>query len=493
MRLRTVATVATLALLLAFPRVVAFAQGTENPHGPNVGACATCHSPNAWKPARISAAFKHAERSFPLEGAHTRTACLACHKSLEFSKAPRTCGSCHSDVHKGELGVQCARCHTSRSFVDQGQLRRMHELTQLPLRGAHAALSCDACHTPTASGQAQYVGRPAVCYACHSTQYRQAKAPDHFVAQFSTDCASCHGSATWQNAQFDHSLTHFALTGAHRAVSCAGCHADNVYRGKTTACAGCHQATYAATTTPPHVSSGFSTSCESCHTTVAWAGASFNHANTRFPLTGGHLAVACSACHSDGVYAAKSTACVSCHQSNYSLTTTPPHAASAFPLTCEACHSTASWLTATFNHANTRFPLTGLHLTTPCAACHGDGVYAAKTTLCSGCHMTDYNGTNNPAHAAAGFPATCDQCHTTTTWLGATFNHDASFFLIYSGSHKGKWSLCTDCHSTSSNYAQFTCFQCHLQATTASGHKSVSGYKYDSPSCYACHPRGNTP
>jgi len=562
MSLRSLVALATLVLI---PVGAVRAQRADNPHGPSIGPCATCHAPDSWRPVRISKEFRHAERSFPLEGVHARTSCMACHKNLVFDKLANTCASCHSDVHKGELGTDCARCHTPRSFLDQRELRRMHELTRFPLRGAHAAARCDACHSPATSGQSQYMGRPTTCFGCHAADYRQAKSPDHAVAQFPQDCTACHGNSSWQGAQFDHAVTRFPLTGAHRAVACSSCHADQIYRGKPMACASCHQATFAATTSPPHASAGFPNSCEICHTTSAWTPGTFSHATTPFPLVGAHAAAVCSACHADGVYRGKpticfschqkdynavtlpphaslgystvctdchtsmttwqggvfnhqtfafpltgahlavsclgchadnvfkgkSTACASCHQTSYAATTNPPHAAAGFPATCETCHTTSSWLTATFSHAATRFPLTGAHLTVACSSCHSDGVYHGKTMVCSGCHLATYGATTNPSHSAAGFPTNCESCHTTTTWLGATFNHDASFFPIYSGTHRGRWSVCADCHTTPTNYVVFSCFQCHLKAQMDSRHQGRSGYRYDSPTCYSCHPRGS--
>ena len=625
---------AALVVSMLMPVAAAHAQRTDNPHGERIGSCVTCHAPDSWRPVRISKDFKHAERTFPLDGAHLRTTCTGCHKNLVFAKVTSTCASCHTDVHQRELGTDCARCHTTRSFVDQGQLKRMHELTRFPLRGSHSAARCDACHAPATPGRPQYTGRSTACMSCHAADYRQAKAPDHLASQFSQDCASCHVNSSWRNARFDHSATRFALDGAHKAVSCTSCHADKVfhgksmecvschqadynrsanpphspgfpttcanchsvagwkdakfdhnatrfaltgshrtatcvachadkiYRGKPTACASCHQAKFDVTTRPPHTASGLPNTCEVCHTTTAWTPGTFNHANTRFPLlgahlapacaachgdgvyrgksttcischqrdydaavpphaslgystvcgdchsstttwkgaafnhqlsafplNGAHLAVACSSCHGDNVYKGKSTACVSCHQASYAATTNPPHAAASFPTTCEACHSTSSWLTATFNHATTRFPLTGAHSRLTCNGCHADRVYRGKTMVCSGCHLAAYTATTSPKHSAASFPTTCESCHGTTSWLGATFDH-ASFFPIYSGNHMGKWRVCTDCHTSPTNYVVFSCFQCHLQKDMDDRHRGRSGYSYDSAKCYACHPRG---
>ena len=258
-------------------------------------------------------------------------------------------------------------------------------------------------------------------------------------------------------------------------------------------CSGCHMADYHATTDPDHVASGFPVTCQNCHSSITWKPASFDHNRTAFPLTGAHRATPCMSCHGDGVYKGKATACVSCHLADYNGTTNPVHSSSGFSTACEGCHNTTSWAGAAFDHNKTAFPLTGAHITTPCQSCHGDGVYAGKSTACVSCHQNDYNGTTNPAHAAAGFSTSCQSCHTTTSWNGATFNHDGPYFPIYSGTHAGRWSACTDCHTSSTSYQPFTCFNCHPhddKAQTDSNHSGVSGYSYDSNACYSCHPRG---
>jgi hypothetical protein len=225
---------------------------------------------------------------------------------------------------------------------------------------------------------------------------------------------------------------------------------------------------------------------------VAWPQARFNHEGTGFPLTGAHRAVACPACHADGVYRGKSAACVSCHQGDYAGTTNPPHPAAQFPTECTGCHSTTAWTPATFDHAATAFPLTGAHRTALCSSCHADGVYDGKNTDCVSCHQADYNATTDPGHAAAQFPVTCASCHTTAAWSGATFDHDGPYFPIYSGAHRGKWTACSTCHTSTATYQPFTCLVCHEHNQTAMDdkHQGRTGYRYDSQACYSCHPRG---
>jgi hypothetical protein len=139
--------------------------------------------------------------------------------------------------------------------------------------------------------------------------------------------------------------------------------------------------------------------------------------------------------------------------------------------------------------------LTGAHLAATCQSCHADRVYDGKPTTCVSCHLTDYDGTTSPNHRAAGFPTDCTSCHTTTQWLGATFDHDARFFPIYSGKHNGKWSACTDCHNNPASFAVVTCLTCHehSKARMDDKHKEEAGYTYTTAACLSCHPQGREP
>jgi hypothetical protein len=174
----------------------------------------------------------------------------------------------------------------------------------------------------------------------------------------------------------------------------------------------------------------------------------------------------------------------------YRATRAPDHVAAGFPTDCRRCHSARSWTGKGFDHS--RFPLTGAHAALACQSCHGDGVYVGKSADCVACHRGDYDGTTNPNHAAAGFPLACASCHGTATWSGATFDHDP-FVPIHSGAHQGRWSACSDCHVSPTDYRQFTCFSCHPHSDrgeTDGHHNDVSGYVYESAACYSCHPRG---
>jgi hypothetical protein len=126
-----------------------------------------------------------------------------------------------------------------------------------------------------------------------------------------------------------------------------------------------------------------------------------------------------------------------------------------------------------------------------CANCHKNGVYAGTARDCYSCHSADYQRAQ-PNHAASGFPTSCEGCHTTNSWAGATFDHDGRYFPIYSGKHRTVWSSCATCHVATNNFAIFECILCHEHSRDRVDprHREVRGYTYDSQACYRCHPTG---
>jgi hypothetical protein len=219
-------------------------------------------------------------------------------------------------------------------------------------------------------------------------------------------------------------------------------------------------------------------------------------------LTGYHATMLannqCTSCHTGATpYSLTYTGCIQCHQADYNGTTSPPHATAGFPTTCDTCHSTTNWSGATFTHPTAPLQLTGYHATmlanNQCSSCHVGNNFNLTYTGCIQCHQTDYNNTTNPNHAAAGFPTTCNNCHTFTDWTGAQFTaHDSSYFKIYSGRHNGQWTACSDCHTNAKDYSVFTCIACHAhnnqaQVSALTGHVGNTRFVYSPTSCYGCH------
>jgi hypothetical protein len=310
-----------------------------------------------------------------------------------------------------------------------------------------------------------------------------------------TPCEVCHSPTGWRPAhvgrEFDHAkAAGFSLLGAHKTTACRNCHATLDFRGTSRDCASCHA--------DPHRGE-VGTDCSRCHTSRSFLDRGMMtraHQLTRFPLTGTHVTVDCEACHARASqgrlrFVAVSTECSTCHLADYQAARDPDHAAGGFSTECAQCHAPITWLRTNFDHASTGFALTGMHLRIHCSQCHGTGSYQALPSACVSCHQTDYDNTTNPNHQTAAFPTDCALCHSTLDWTNASFtSHDALYFPIYSGTHRGRWSSCATCHVDPSDYRQFDCLSCHGPTQTASHHQEVSGYVYDSQACYSCHRRG---
>ncbi|MFN8587323.1 MAG: hypothetical protein U0704_05935 [Candidatus Eisenbacteria bacterium] len=446
-------------------------------------ACASCHGTNTWTGGR----FDHAATAFALTGAHQAVSCNSCHSDGVYDGKPTTCISCHASDYSGATPDHaasgfaanlCVTCHNTTTFA--GAVFNHDTQTSFTLTGAHRAVSCQSCHS-----DGVYDGKPTACFACHSSDYSSATV-NHTAAGFASGaCATCHNTTRWTGTTYNHNATSFPLTGAHTTTTCNSCHGDGVFNNHPTDCASCHQADYDHAT-PDHRAAGFSTNCVRCHGTTTFAGAVFDHnLNTSFPLTGAHVAQPCAMCHSDGVYAGRSTACASCHMSDYSAAT-PDHAVAGFAASaCASCHNTTTFAGATFNHdTQTSFTLTGAHRTVTCQSCHGDGVYDGKPTACMACHTSDYSGASLN-HTAAGFAASaCATCHNTTAWTGATYNHNATSFPL-TGAHTT--TTCNSCHGDGvfNNHAM-DCASCHMADYNAAQPPHASS-GFAASACATCH------
>jgi hypothetical protein len=460
-------------------------QKASNPNHLALGlpqTCQQCHTTAAWQPA----SFNHDAVGFPLTGGHAKLQCDQCHTGGNFNLTTTACVSCHLKDYQGTaspnhlaagIPQQCEMCHTTSAWQPASF---DHSKTAFPLTGAHVQVQCALCHV-----NGNYNLTTTSCVSCHLKDYQGTANPNHAATGIPQQCEVCHSTSAWQPATFDHSKTGFPLTGAHVQVQCAQCHTNGNYNLSTTTCGSCHLKDFQGTTNPNHVSAGFPQQCEVCHSTTNWTSATFNHATTGWPLTGFHTTLQCSQCHTSGNYSLTSTTCVGCHLKDFQNTTNPNHISVGFPQQCDVCHSTAAWTPATFNHNNTTFPLTGAHTTVACANCHVNNNYTTLPTDCYSCHKVDYQGTNNPNHVAAGFPTTCALCHSTSSWLGATFNH--TWFNVNHGNANG---VCATCHTNSSDYSVFQCTNCHTKGNTDGEHRNVSGYVYNSVNCYQCHRSG---
>ena len=284
---------------------------------------------------------------------------------------------------------------------------------------------------------------------------------------FPTDCTLCHEGKDWHSIRkdfvFDHAKqTGTALAGAHAEAECLRCHNDRgpAAQFSKRGCSGCHEDVHRG---------ALDRNCGSCHSEATWqpGGVFAQHAQTRFPLSGAHIAVACFRCHKEsqvGNFRDVSPRCEACHQADLARATKPNHALMGITSDCQRCHKPVAWTGATFNHA---------------------GIVSG----CITCHQADFNlaNTKDPNHAAN--PTSCEICHSTGSWSGgAPLNH---LFNIKSGKHAGM--ACNQCHLVPNNYAVASCIHCHPhnnKAETDGHHNGMPGYSYTNAACINCHPTG---
>ncbi|MBZ5662488.1 MAG: hypothetical protein LAO08_18960 [Acidobacteriia bacterium] len=492
-------------------------------------ACATCHPITTWS----AGVFDHTATGFPLTNGHAGVACALCHINGNYALtiAPTDCGNsgCHLTTWQGTnnpvhptagAAFAAANCNTCHTTVSWTTATFDHSTTGFALTGTHASptpTACVACHVNN-----NYTLNSTDCYGCHSAAFQSTttlggSVPNHVAAGFPTtaaQCASCHPITTWTAGVFNHSTTGFPLTNSHTTVACNLCHINNNYALNIapTDCgnSGCHLTTWQQTNAPPHSSAGATfaaANCNTCHTTVSWTTATFDHSTTGFALTGMHVSptpTPCASCHVNNNYTLNSTACYGCHTAAWQSTATlggtvPNHITAGFPTDCSICHSTSNWTTSTFNHATTTFPLTGAHTSVACASCHVNSNYSGTLpTDCYSCHTAAWQSTTTlggavPNHITLGYPTTCASCHTTTSWLGATFDHSTTGFPL-TGAHVTV--ACNLCH-TSSAVPPTDCYSCHTAqwqstATLGGNVPDHTGNGFPPAStCSTCHTTTN--
>jgi hypothetical protein len=311
---------------------------------------------------------------------------------------------------------------------------------------------------------------------------------------FKVPCNKCHSAKGWELDpevySYDHNSARMPLVGQHTQVACRQCHPTLVFSEAEQECYLCHTDMHEQTV---------GNDCGRCHTPHAWIVGNIAdiHRQGRFPLLGAHLMADCESCHASASslrFEPLGVECVDCHLADYQATTDPNHVEWNLGTDCAYCHSLNAfdWGSESFNHQF--FPLTLGHNIGDCSSCHSPGSFSNTPTDCFACHQDDYQATTNPAHGAAGISTSCLECHTTQPgWKPADFPiHDAGFFPIYSGSHRGEWDNCTQCHQDPNNYANFTCLTCHehSQAQMDDKHSGEGDYQYNSAACLDCHPTG---
>lgn len=245
------------------------------------------------------------------------------------------------------------------------------------------------------------------------------------------------------------------------------------------------------TTASPHGQLTIDIDCSACHTTGQWSPArehpDFDHNTmTRFQLIGKHSRIDCQSCHFDLQFTEPKLSneeCAGCHVDVHR---------GRFTQNCSSCHNQEVFQVVDGRsvHSQTIFPLTGAHQQISCESCHTSdrhGAFAALDTDCFSCHEQDYNEAETIDHVAENFSTQCEECHSTLSWGGATFDHltaSGGFPLI--GAHNQ--IECQSCHLIPGFATRFDpanendCFACH-QDDYNSKHTG-SGFPTD---CTVCH------
>lgn len=300
--------------------------------------------------------------------------CLACHTEIE-----RQLGN--SDTLHGALasadGPQaCYACHPEHNGSDApltvvDSEHFPHATTGYSLQGHQetaegSSFTCEECH-----GSDLSAFNPAQCASCHR-DLDAAFLQDHKEA-FGTDCLVCHDGIDTYGQQFDHDRLAFPLLGQHAAIPCVDCHPDALSPAALQAtprdCYACHQADDAH-------DGQFGTDCAECHAPDDWQQATFDHAQTAFPLLGQHADIACQDCHVDGLYQGTPQDCFACHED-------PVFHLGLFGQDCAECHSAEGWLPAQYSRTHI-FPIShGERGPSSCRTCHPNDL---QTYDCYGCH-----------------------------------------------------------------------------------------------------------
>lgn len=409
----------------------------EDPHKNRFGAkCGECHKETSFHDVDRKA-FDHDRTRYPLLGGHGRAECAACHDPTDAwvaRPAFDTCSGCHGAAHGTQLGetagtgADCSSCHDVERFRPSTYTAARHGETPFPLRGLHAGVSCDRCHTKHPSGvPAAVVGRSGVhlrprhdrCAECHADAHRGELAHRSDGGA----CESCHSVDGWRPSRYgneEHRALSFPFQGRHGEAECAACHrkkgedgtAATRLRFEDSSCTACHVDAHAGRYAAALPTAEQRFVCVDCHGFDGFRPGTVdvrNHDRFRYSLEGAHRAAACFECH-DRLepapaagrptllpavwtgeplrFSADHERCRNCHED--------PHR-SQFEGDCSRCHDPSRFRPAVrFVHdRDSRFPLAGAHGRVACDKCHpaaagpdGAAVVAYKPTpvTCEACH-----------------------------------------------------------------------------------------------------------
>lgn len=513
--------------------------------------CDSCHDGNG-------AVGVPSPNHVPLNGED----CSVCHTPGNFAT-----GFYDHTAVEADLNVRCDSCHNevitigkfSNHVPTSQDCRVCHDTTTF--NGAtvdHTGIvgGCDICHNGVAAtgkddAVPAHIPTTDDCSNCHTVNLPLAFSPSTFLTgvhtTITTNCQSCHGTYATDKPRRTHIPTIDDCSNCHVTSSFAGGTFDHT--GIDRGCEGCHNGrfTTAAGTIlgkpgfPPVVDRNnpidyslhvlTDQDCHFCHSydAAGWA--------TSVPTVFAHTGISdnCTSCH-DGTYVLMGA-----------LAKTPSPPTGTHPVTssdCGACHTTTadpvngvSFLNFFVDHTNIvnncgnsgcHDPSTaeGIYAATPphnptngndCELCHTAGGNWAnavfdhsnipRSTRCDSCHngneATGQDAKVNPPH----IPTTqdCRVCHNTTSFAGATFDHQGitnNCASCHNGdtatgknnNHVPTNADCVECHQTTGfipatfDHAGITnnCASCH-DGVLATGKVDAVNHVDTNQDCSVCH------
>ncbi len=383
--------------------------------------CDSCHKSgySSWIPSKFH------------NSVSVSTQCATCHMSASYGLSSRPATA----IHNGQ--TVCENCHKSTS-------------TWLGSKPDHslftAATVCSSCHNGSAATgkPGMHVPTAVNCVSCHSVTGWKPTKWNHTQMPVTNQCTTCHSGAypPADGRPVNH-IPYQTLTGV-AITNCDSCHKSGYaswFPGRfhtnvsiTTQCASCHlSASYGLTSKPATATHSTVTgNCESCHkSSTNWLSVQYTHAPANAIGTG-----TCDTCHNGSTTAVKKgpthipvpagiAKCDSCHKSQVSFTSsvTMNHSVVS-AATCKSCHN-GSYLSAgaqgalakPANHIPEATQLMG-GATMDCNACH------TSTTS----WLSEKMNHNSTMGNGAGW---CKGCHASgTTYLGSmdkkSLNHEKS-------------------------------------------------------------------
>ena len=437
--------------------------------------CADCHSDHNGEDFQIvlfdTTKFDHRiTAGFPLDGKHAGIVCDSCHswshvtapevkrlqgkRTQTYLGVSTSCVSCHPDVHRGQFSNPCSSCHDTKGWKPAPVFS--HDRARYPLTGKHKQVECKQCHNGIVDHSNAVLYRAmefSTCESCHR---------DPHLKKLTRRCDECHSTADWKTTKggtFDHQRTEFQLNGKHADIKCLACHApapravnangeQGFHISRFHLCADCHKDAHGG----QFAARADGGKCETCHTDKGFMITLYtveSHLQSKFPLTGAHIATNCIACHKANVIQAKSTrqfhwekdlTCRTCHPDPHKEQFAKENKK------CESCHVTESWSSLLFDHSKSKFPLEGKHSTVQCVKCHerADPVpYAGVTAACAPCHKDPHFG-----QFAKGGATRCEPCHDAQSWKSIIFDHNTGSRFALDRAHADV--ACAKCHPSES-------------------------------------------